>query len=395
MISSRKQLWLVARRELVQGATGKTYRWVTAILAAVVAAAVLIPAAIADEESSANVGVVGAKTAGLQASADIAGQFAGVEKVNLESLENVDAARAALDSGAVEAVLINDKYVLIDRQPTSGIEASGTAIADSLARVVGLETALAGLPSDQQAKFSEGTQLPVRGVKPAQRPIESRLAGMAAAVIIYMFIFIYCQRIAEGIAEEKSSRVIEVLLSAVKPLPLLSGKVIGIGILSLLQLLAMAVVFVVCAAAVGGDLLAGDVGQVVAVGSLWLVLGYAFYCGLFAAAGAMVSRQSEASSLTTVLMIPMIATFSISFSALFSDPSTLFVVLAWIPLTAPVAMPVLFAVGEAGIADVIASAGITIGFTFVAFQLATLIYRRSVLKTGGRVSLREVFSSGD
>jgi ABC-2 type transport system permease protein len=69
--------------------------------------------------------------------------------------------------------------------------------------------------------------------------------------------------------------------------------------------------------------------------------------------------------------------------------------LAWIPLTAPVAMPVLFAVGEAGIAEVAASAGITLVSTVIAFQVATLIYRRSILKMGGRVKLREVFSTGD
>jgi ABC-2 type transport system permease protein len=290
----------------------------------------------------------------------------------------------------VEVVLVDSKYILLDRLPAEGVSTSGAELGNALARVVGVNKALSAMPANERELLSEGFTLPIRGVEPPRTPIGTRIAGMAAAFVIYMFTLIYGQRVAEGVAEEKSSRVIEVLLSAVKPMPLLLGKVIGISAVSFTQALAVVAAFVPCALIVGGGLLTGEVGQVVLVGMIFLILGFSLYAISYAAAGSLVSRQSEVGSVTTVMVLPLIVTFAISFGPLFSEPSTLFTVLAYVPLTSPVAMPVLFAIGGASTVDVAISALLLVITIVAVFPVAAQVYRRSVLRMGGRVKLSEV-----
>jgi len=96
-----------------------------------------------------------------------------------------------------------------------------------------------------------------------------------------------------GVLEEKSSRVVKVILSAVRPRELLAGKVIGIGLLGLGQFAAVALAGTIAAIAVGRHLPPSTPGAIALI-AVWFLPGYAFYCYAFAAAGAASSRQAEA-----------------------------------------------------------------------------------------------------
>jgi ABC-2 type transport system permease protein len=209
-------------------------------------------------------------------------------------------------------------------------------------------------------------------------------------ILIYLLIFVYGQRIAQGVGDEKQSRVVEVLLATLRPTQLLTGKVIGIGLVALGQVAAALVVFVVLGLAVGSDVVKGASGGVVAIGALWFVLGYAFYCTAFAAAGSLLSRSSDAANVSFPLAIPLIAAYGISFSVLFGDVTTFYRVLAFLPPTAPVAMPTVYAVGAASALDIVISALITAAATIGMTWLGGLIYQRAIMRTGERVRLRQV-----
>ncbi len=194
-----------------------------------------------------------------------------------------------------------------------------------------------------------------------------------------------------GVAEEKSSRVVEVLLATVRPLHLLAGKVIGIGTAALAQASAIVIVALVLAKAVGSNILQGSAPLELASSLLWLVLGYAFYCWVYAAAGSLAERQDQLQSLTFPLSVPMLVGYIVSITAASSGNASLFFrVLAYLPPTAPFAMPVLVGLGQATWWEFVASILISIASTVAVARFAAGIYRRAILRTGRRVKLREV-----
>ena len=146
-----------------------------------------------------------------------------------------------------------------------------------------------------------------------------RLTGLAVSIVIYVLIVIYGVRITVGVSEEKASRVIEVLLAAVRPSQLLLGKVLGLGLLALGQALAIVVTFVVLGAAVGSSLIHSASLEVVGVGAMWIVIGYAFYCTAYAAAGSLVTKPSDASTASTPVQLPLIASYVLTFTVLYGD----------------------------------------------------------------------------
>ena len=126
---------------------------------------------------------------------------------------------------------------------------------------------------------------------------------------------------------------------------------------------------------------------------VWLVLGYAFYCWVYAAAGSLAERQDQVQSLAFPLSLPIIFGYIMALTAAGSaSPSSFFKVLAYLPPTAPFAMPVLVGLGKVTWWEFLASAVISIVCTVGVARLATGIYRRAILRTGGRVKLRDVLT---
>jgi ABC-2 type transport system permease protein len=132
----------------------------------------------------------------------------------------------------------------------------------------------------------------------------------------------------------------------------------------------------------------------IGVGALWLVLGYAFYCTAFAAAGSLITRQADAYNAALPLQIPLILAYLLTFTVLYATSVNAFYhVLAFVPFTAPIAMPVLVAVGAAPAWQVAVSAGISVVSTVVMARVAGAVYERAILRTGSRLKVRQVLRS--
>src|SRR6202000_376663 len=228
------------------------------------------------------------------------------------------------------------------------------------------------------------------GLEAPKTSLSSRLTGLFTVVIIWVLISVYGSQIALGIGEEKSSRVVEVLLSAVRPVQLLIGKVLGIGLLALAQAAGMLAVFIIAGFASGSSLVHGAELGVVIAGAVFIVLGYAFYCTAFAAAGSLVSRQSDVNSTIMPVQLPLIITYALSYTVIYANHANAFYrVLGFLPPTAPIAMPVLYGSGDALVWQVIVSAVICAGGTVGMARLAVRIYANSILRTGPRISIRQ------
>ena len=382
-----RMVWLVARREVAQRGRSRVFAISTAIVLIAVALGVALPAILSHKPAPQRVGIVGGSTASLTSVVNEAGRIAGV-KVTVVPEPSTQAAKAALRDGGLDVVLVNGSEVLVKQVAVTG--GSGGSLSGTLAQVAGLARLFEQVPG-AAAAAAHGVALPVRGLEPPPGSLASRLTGLFTIVLLWVLISVYGSQIAMGVGEEKGSRVAEVLLASVRPVQLLIGKVLGIGVLALTQAAGMVAVFFIAGYASGSSLVRGAPTGIVVTGGIFFVLGYAFYCTAYAAAGSLVSRQSDVNSVVFPVQIPLILAYALSYTVIYANGANAFYhVLGFLPPTAPIAMPVLYAAGDVPVWQVVVSGVLTAAGVVWMARVAARIYSRSILRTGGRVPLRQV-----
>lgn len=222
-------------------------------------------------------------------------------------------------------------------------------------------------------------------------------------IILYMAILLYGINVMSSVLEEKTTKIVEVLVSSVRPFQLLLGKVLGVGAVSIFQFLLWGVatrLLLSQRAKLFGAVGPGDgggpfqmphiTGSTAAIFIAYFLGGFLLYSAMFAAVGAMSSNEQEARQAQQPVVMLLVASF-ISMFAMLNDPgSTLSVSLSMIPFSAPIAMPVRWAAGNLPLSEVALSLGILtvsiLGVTWVAAR----IYRVGILMTGKRPNIKEL-----
>ena len=385
---------LVAFREVRERVRGRFFRVITLVLLAVVAAAIVIPTLRGGSAASLRVGVVGPLPSALRHDALRAAARTGVS-VRLVDEADLRAARAALSANRVAAV-IDAQHRLIVRTPVSATARTGDVLAvRAIATSLGIDGALraAKLSPAQAVILAHAGPLPVTSLQHRSGTNGNRSTSLIGIVLVFVMLTQYLTWTLMGVLEEKTSRVVEVLLAAVRPVQLLGGKVLGIGAVAMLQAAIVVGFALVLAGAVGSDLLRGAAPMVVVASLALLVLGYAFYSWVYAAAGSMVARQDQVQSLALPLSLPIIVSYVVALVAAGpASPSLLVRVFAYLPPSAPFAMPVLVAHDAVQWWQAVLSGVLSVAATVVVARVAAVVYRRAVLRTGRRVSLREVLT---
>ena len=200
------------------------------------------------------------------------------------------------------------------------------------------------------------------------------------------------QFIAQGVVEEKSSRIVEILLACVRPSSLLAGKILGIGIASVLTTGAVAVAGVIAAKATGvmPDISLNLDGVLVAM-IVWMIVGYAIFAVAFGAAASLVSRQEDVSSVSMPLVMLSMVPYVLSFLMATGDTNSMtFRVLSYVPPFAPFMMPARLVLGVSSWTEQLIALGLALVFLPLLVRVAAAIYTRAVTRTGARVPLKEV-----
>ena len=382
---------LVAARELRERTRGRIYRIGTLLILAVVAAAIIIPTLHKNAVTTLRVGVVGGIAPPVRATVNSLGSDLHLT-VHLVSVSDLALAENELRAGQL-SVVVDTRRIVLDQEITTTDTSTIAEFTRNLSeRLSTLATiAAAHLTRAQASVLAHPIAIPVAGLTAAKSKGPVRGSSIIGLILLFVLLSQYSAWILLGVAEEKSSRVVEVLLATVRATRLLAGKVLGIGAAALAQASVIVVFALVVSKAVGSDLLKGTAPLELASSLLWLALGYAFYCWVYAAAGSLAERQDQLQSLTFPLSIPMLVGYIFSITAASSGNASLFFkVLAYLPPTAPFAMPVLVGLGQATWWEFFGSAIISIIATFYVARFATGIYRRAILRTGRRVKLRQV-----
>ncbi|HEX4288412.1 MAG TPA: ABC transporter permease [Trebonia sp.] len=385
---------LVAARELRERLRGRAFRIGTLLILAVIAAAIIIPAVRGDKASVQRVGIVGALSAPLRAAVVADGTAADVT-VTLVAEASRTTAESDLRGGRIDVAIIDSAEVVTDKPPAADPASATAQLANAAARTVATANAVrsAGLTPAQATALAAARSAPVSSLQPAGRGGAQRTTSLIGLLLVFFLLNQYNTWTLIGVLEEKSSRVVEVLLGTVPAVRLLAGKVLGIGLTVFVQAGLAVVVALALAHATHSDVLHGTTTLGIAATLVWLVLGYAFYSWVYAAAGAMVSRQDQVQSLAFPLALPVIFGYIVSLSAATSgNPSLLVHVLAYLPPTAPLAMPTLVGLGAVSWWQFAASAVISLAGTVAVARVAAGVYQRAILQTGRRVRLREALA---
>jgi ABC-2 type transport system permease protein len=310
-----------------------------------------------------------------------------------EPTEN--AARDQLRAGTLDLVIVDGQSLLVNQHIGAGDTSTTVQLVSAAAQALGVAraVAIAHLTPSQASALANAHPLPVQSLLAGPTKSKVNATSLIGLILIFLMLTQYNTWILMGVMEEKSSRVIEVLLAAVRPIQLLSGKVLGIGLVAFGQAALIVAFALVLASIVGSGILHGSAPLVIVSTLVWLVLGYAFYCWVYAAGGSLVERQDQVQSLALPLSLPIIFGYVMALTAAASgNASPFFKVLGYLPPTAPFAMPVLVGLGEVAWWQFFISAAISVVCTVGVARLAAVIYRRAILRTGGRVKLRALLT---
>lgn len=232
--------------------------------------------------------------------------------------------------------------------------------------------------------------------------------GVAMTFILYMFLLIYGQMVMTGIIEEKNNRVLEIVVSSVKPTNLMLGKIIGIGLVATVQVLIWAVL--ICGASVwvmpwvatamaGADMqmlaVVSQLGNVSYIISLfvWLLLfligGFLFYSSIFAAIGSAVDNIQDASQLTSVVVVPIVLGLVMAMTVVTDPNSAMALWLSYIPFTSPMVMLARIPFGIP-VWQIVTSLVTLYLSTMLMVWLAAKIYRVGIFMYGKKPTVKDL-----
>jgi ABC-2 type transport system permease protein len=235
--------------------------------------------------------------------------------------------------------------------------------------------------------------------------ISANLLSTGLIVLIFMAIITYGTWVAMSVAEEKGSRVMELMLNAATPLQMLAGKVVGNGAAGLTQYLVILTAGIVGVLSQGTvhSLISSSPSSAVGFGGLTasvvagfiilFVLGFAFYSLLYAALGSLVSRQEDVQSATSPLMVLIMVGYFMSIFGLQAIDETWVRVASFVPFFSPYLMLARIAVGHVAMWEVGLAIAILLASIGCALVVAARIYSAGVLLYGQRVGLREIFKA--
>jgi ABC-2 type transport system permease protein len=381
---------LVMSRELRERVRSRFYLLGTIVILLVVAAAIVIPVVKHSTTPKERIGVVGTLSPAARAWVSTSTRSNGAS-VSFVSEPSVTQSASDMTSGKIDFAIVNGHEIVVSTLYSTTDFSTTAMVVRAVATRLGDERALAAahLSVQQTDVLARGGPLSIVALHHGTTK-GVNATSLIGVILIFIMLSQYNTWILVGVMEEKSSRVIEVLLSTVRPIKLLTGKVLGIGLAALMQASLIVAFALVLSKVVGSNLLHGT-GPLEVVSTLvWLVLGYSLYCWVYAAAGSMAERQDQVQSLALPLSLPMIVGYVVALTGASSGtPSLLVKVFAYIPLTAPFAMTVLVGFGAVTWWQFATSVAITLVSTFAVARLATSIYRRAILRTGSRVRLKD------
>lgn len=383
-----RQPWrLVAVREMVTRVTDRNFVVMTIITVALMAGVVALNLAIGNRETRSTIAVVDDAAARIVTGTQ-ARLTAAQDRQTITSVRYADsaAASAAVQDEAADAFL---------RHTDSGWTLTTLRSVDSsLSRDIGQTVQQSVIAENAAAAGTSVAQL-TRGATLTSDTLVAnngdetmqKIMSYVFALLFYMAALMFGMQIATSVVEEKQSRIVEILTTAIPLRQLLTGKVLGNAALAFGQMAIYVGVGLIGLAVTGqGSMLpaiAGSAGWFLA----FFIAGFLALACAWAVAGALASRNEDLQSTTMPLTIVLVGAFMIAFVV----QGAARVICSYVPIVSAIVMPSRVVGGEAMWWEPVVSLVVTLIFAAVVIVLGSRVYQRSVMQSGGRLTLREAW----
>lgn len=381
----RPTVLLVARREILVRVRSRVFAVTTAGMVAAVLIGISIASHFAGSPPAVQVGFAGGSQAleqGFVANAEYLGATVAVSDVTDEATGRAEVTDGTLDA-LVTGSAASPTIVVKDAAPDSIDSAVWLA-----AEAVRLSTA--GL--SPAAITSTMVAVPVERLQPSDpQDTQNVIGALATAILLFVSLSAYGNVVSQGVIEEKSTRMMEIMLATVRPGQLLAGKVIGIGLVGFAQMACVGLAAVVIVAlthfasipALGVATILSDL--------LWFVLGFLLYATGYAAFASLVSRQEEAAAAAAPITVVLSGAYILMFFAL-PDPAAPWVtVVSFLPPLSPIFMAIRMASGDLPLWQLALAVTLTAASIAGLTSLAGRIYANAALHTGKRMQFLDAF----
>jgi len=380
-------------REITTRGRSRGYRAITAIMLLLAIAAPIAMSLIPtpdDDLREVTIGIGAGTPAGLDTALEtLATDVLDLTIVDLSN-DDIDQVNTRLTDNEIDVAIEAPATLVWSETEDSSLTAlitAGLQRVEALRRANELNLDVSDLaqvfePVETEARFVEGSS-----------NTETVRRGVAFFGLMLSFLLpqIFGQLTMLSVVEEKSTRVVEVLLSQIRPHTLLAGKILGLCALAILQLTLIVIGLI-------GSLMATDLVDVPA--SVWVFVpmltisvlgGLAIYTTLFALLGSLISRQEDAAQVMMPVFAPLMVGYFVGQAAAFGSADAWFAkVLTWFPLTSPMLLPVRVAKDAISPAEIAVSLGLLALGVFLLFRLAGRVYEFTLLRTGSRVGWGEL-----
>lgn len=387
-------MWLIAKREFRTRTLSKANIISASIMIVLIVAGALVAKPfLSDAEASPDVVSVAHDSADLVPYLETAAVAQGLDLVFGPELappvnELPEDIRAFV-SGSFEA-----PNVTLDSEDPELVQVV-TAAAQA-ATLDAQVTALGGDPAAVSSALAQATpQVTLVGDQDDFSPA-AFFSGMAVILVLFVVLIQSSSVIMMGVVEEKSSRVVEILLATVRPSVLLGGKILGVGMYALVQAVQMMVPLVFAAWYLDFlDMLDIGVGALLVNFGVWFVLGFALFTILFGGLAALVSRQEDIGSISTpMIMLMMVPLYVAIYLVPNSPDGQATQILTQVPFFAPFMVPMRTAFGGITLGETLLAAALCLIAIPLLTWLAGRVYAGAVLNTGGRVKLGDALKRG-
>ncbi len=381
-MSSWRAVRLVAMREILERGRSRGYVISLVFTLFLLVAGFILPQFLLADQAT-RLALVDPVPPGLEAAVEAT---ADAYELNLaiSTVPDRDAAQAALADKAIDAALAVPADLSGPGELIVQERVGGTLQAVASGAVVSLRAA------DAAALLAPPAVTVLR--PPTEEDITAIIFANAGIVLMFIGIFSYGTWVLTGVVEEKQSRVVEVVLSTVRPRDLLMGKVIGIGLLALGQLVVLVAAGIAAAQLSGRLTLPPTTVGAVAQLLMWFILGFAFYSTAMGFLGSLASRPEEAQNAAMPVTMTATACYLASILLVTQDPSGVLArVMTLFPPAAPMVVPLRVALGAIEPWEVVLSIALMLASIWVLFVVGARVYAGAVLQTGSRIKIRDAW----
>ncbi len=215
------------------------------------------------------------------------------------------------------------------------------------------------------------------------------LSAIVFIMLLLMMIIYSGQMLVRSLVEEKSNKLIEILISSCTPEELLAGKILGLSALGLFQMFIWTCIGIALA---GSSVIPASAFNNFFIMLVYFVLGFLFYTALFVGIGSIVTTEQEAQQITSYLSLFLVLPIAISASAIFNPNSVLVEVLSFIPLTIPAIMLLKINVIDVPAVEILSTIFIMIASIYITILAASKIFRIGILSYGKKPGIKELIS---